>query len=57
MKQSIFALYPIKTLLDLDLSNMPDNAVWISPLIHQLEVPASLEDMDLISYLYSNHSL
>ena len=36
---------------------MPDIASWISPFIHQLNIPVSLEDRGLISYLYSTNSL
>ena len=59
MKESISALYPILNSvlnLDLDLSKMPDIASWISPFIHQLNIPVSLEDKGLISYLYSTYS-
>ena len=60
VKQSISALYPIQSSilnLDLDLSKMLDIASWISPFIHQLNIPVSVEDMGLISYLYSTYSL
>ena len=43
--------------LDMDLSKMHDIASWISPFIHQLNIPISLEDKGLISYLYSTYSL
>ena len=36
---------------------MPDILSWISPFIHQLNIPVSLEDKGLISYLYSTYSL
>ena len=36
---------------------MIDIASWISPFIHQLNIPVSLEDRGLISYLYSTYSL
>ena len=42
--------------LDLDLSKMPDIASWISSFIHQLNIPISLEDKGLTSYLYSTYS-
>ena len=43
--------------LDLDFSKMSGIASWISPFIHQLNIPISLKDKDLISYLYSTYSL
>ena len=60
MKQSILALSPIQNSilnLDMDLSKMLDIASWISHFVHQLNILVSLEDMDLISYLYSTYSL
>ena len=43
--------------LDFDLSKIPYIASWISPFIHQLNIPISLEDRGLFSYLYSTYSL
>ena len=36
---------------------MSDIASLISPFVHQLNIHVSLEDRDLISYLYSTYSL